>query len=116
MRVACEGFDTFSARYPPHSDCFVTRSRSQILSVRRKYYACDIIRVACEGFDTLSARYPPHSDCFVTRSRSQILSVRRKYYACDLIRVVCEGFDMLSLSLLFFTTTLSNIHSLCCLS
>ena len=82
-RVSCEGFDSFSARYPPHSDSIVTGSRRQILSIRRKYYAKDSTRVSSEGFDSFSARHPPHSDSIVPKSRRQILSVRRKYYASD---------------------------------
>ena len=81
IRVSSEGFDSFSARYPPHSDSIVHRSRRQILSVRRKYYAKDSTRVSSEGFDSFSARYLPHSDSIVSRSRRQILFVRRKYYA-----------------------------------
>ena len=94
MRVSFEGFDEFSALYPPHS-YFHKRSRDQILSVRRKYYAVDITRVSFEGFDEFSALYPPHS-YFHKRSRGQILSVRRKYYAKDTIRVSFEGFDEFS--------------------
>ena len=67
--TACEGFDALSARYPPHTDSTVLRSRRQILSVRRKYYASYLIRVSCEGFDAFSARYPPHTDSLVPRSR-----------------------------------------------
>ena len=81
MRVSSEDFDSFSTRYPPHSDSLVMRSRRQILSVRRKYYAIDSMRVSSEGFYSFSTRYPPHSDSIVIGSRRQILSVRRKYYA-----------------------------------
>ena len=47
--MAGEGFDTFSARYPPHYYSLIQRSRCQILSVWRKYYTYDSIRVASEG-------------------------------------------------------------------
>ena len=93
--MSCEGFYSLSARYPPHS-YFLIRSRRQILSVRRKYYAIDRRRVSVEGFYSFFARYPPHSYSIVIRSRRQILSVRRKYYASDSIRVSFEGFDSFS--------------------
>ena len=66
--MSCESNDAFSARYPPHSDSIVLRSRRQILSVRRKYYAGDLVWVASEGFDSFSAPYTPYSD-FSERSR-----------------------------------------------
>ena len=84
-----EGFDSFSTRYSPHSDSI--RSRRQILSVWRKYYASDEMRVSSEGIYSFSARYPPHSDSI--SSRRQILSIRRKYYALNCMRVPFEGFD-----------------------
>ena len=63
--VACEGFDEFSARYPPHSDSFVIGSRRQILSVWRKYYSSYSIGVVNECFDKFLARYPPQSNSLV---------------------------------------------------
>ena len=91
-KVVIEGFDSLSARYPPHSDSIVWRSRCQIFSVLRLW----LYFVDFEGFDLFSTRYPPHSDSTVMRSRRQILSVRRKYYAWDLWWVSWEGFDLFS--------------------
>ena len=114
IRVSFEGFDELSSLYSPHSYCLVIRSRGQILSVRRKYYAFDSMRVSFEGFDELSSLYPPHSYCIVIRSRGQILSVRRKYYASDTMRVSFESFDELSPQIYLLFLLLSQILSLCC--
>ena len=101
----CEIFYIFSARYPPHSDSIVPRSRHQILSVRRKYYASDL--VALEGFYKFFARKPPYSDNPVLKSSHQILSVWLKYYAVDPTWVVVR---------VLIRSPLDTLHTLIVLS
>ena len=59
-------------------DCLITRSRRQILSIRRKDYTLKWTRMSGKCPYTLSSRKPPYTDRSVLRSRGQILSVRKK--------------------------------------
>ena len=73
IRVSLKGFDEFSARYLPYTykmlfkklsdiNSPISRSRSQILSVRWKCYTHDWRRVSYKSFYTFPAQYIPHTD------------------------------------------------------
>ena len=82
ITVSCEGNILFSIRHFPHIN-FLPRSRSQILSIWRKYNALVYIRVGWNVFYQFSPG-TIHSNNLIIRFRDNILSVRWKFYKYNL--------------------------------